>query len=81
MKIKTPVICTQKSMFTSNEHSRGILYERCYFEVDEKRVVETAGHIQRQNIHGIVYNRQPQDDSAYHVDSMAIIMIQNDPTH
>ena len=41
-------------MFTSNEHSRGILYERWYYEVDEKGVVETAVHIKRQNIHGTV---------------------------
>ena len=44
-------------MFTSMEHSRGILYERCYYEVDEKLAVETAVHIKRQNIHGMVYNR------------------------
>ena len=44
-------------MFTSNEHSREILYDRCYYEVDEKRVVDTAVHIKRQNIHGMVYNR------------------------
>ena len=31
-----------KNMFTSNEHSHGILHERWYYEVDKKRVLETA---------------------------------------
>ena len=48
--------------------------------MNEKRVVETAVHIKRQNIHGIVYNRQPQDDSAYYVVSMATRVMQSDPT-
>ena len=49
-----------ETMFTSNEYSSGILYEhddRCYNEVDEEeRVAETAAHIIRQNIHGMVYD-------------------------
>ena len=43
-------------MFTSNEHSRGILYERWYYEVDENPVAETAVHFKKQNIHGMVHN-------------------------
>ena len=44
----------------NHEHNRGILSmsnERWYYEVDEKRVVETAVHTNRYNIHGMVYNR------------------------
>ena len=45
-------------MFTSNECSSRIFYERWYHEVDEvKRVVETAAQIIRQDIHGMVYDK------------------------
>ena len=32
-------------MFAFKEHSRGILYERWYYEVDEKPVVGTVVYI------------------------------------
>ena len=48
-----------------------------YYEVEEKRVVETAVHTSRQNIHGMGYNWWPQDDNAYHVVSMATRVVQN----
>ena len=76
---------TPKHMYPENHvhiewaQSRNPL--RCYYEVDEKRVVDTAVHIKRQKIHGMVYKRQPQDDNAYHVVSMATRMIQNDPSY
>ena len=36
----------------------GILYDRLYREVDEeKRAVETAFHIIRQDIHGMLYGK------------------------
>ena len=43
-------------MFTSNEY---MWYnDRWYNEMDEeKRVVQTAAHIVRQDIHGMDYNR------------------------
>ena len=45
-------------MFTSNEYSGGILKDRWYNEEDEEKLaVETAPHIIRQDIHGMVYDR------------------------
>ena len=49
--------CLESNMLTSPEYSNGIFYDRWYNEVDEqKRVVEKAAHIIRQDIHELVYD-------------------------